>query len=93
MVRSCNGARDNSAKSPLPLTILLERVLEGLVVEIRPQTVDEIKLRVRALPQQEVAQALLATSPDEQIHLGRGRHCMINVGESLGEAWAIDAGF
>src|ERR1700731_2979660 len=92
MVRSSNRGRDNSAKAPLPLPILLERVLEGLVVEIRPQAVDEIKLGVRALPQQEVAQALLATGADEEIHLGRGRHRMINVGESLGEASAVDAG-
>jgi hypothetical protein len=93
MVRSCNAAGDYSAKAPVPLAVLRERVLERLVVEIRPQTVDEIELCVRALPQQEVAQALLATRPDQEIHLGRGRHRMINVGESLGEAAAIDAGF
>ena len=74
------------------MAIRRERVSEGLLVEIRPQGFREIQLRVRALPQQEVAQALLAAGANQEIHLGRRRRCMIDVREPLGETRTVDVG-
>src|SRR3979490_2298684 len=77
MGRPGKGVGDNCAKAPLALCIRLERVLEGLLVEVRPQAVGEIQLGVRALPKPEVAQAPVAAGANQQIHLGRPRHCTI----------------
>src|SRR6266404_3925815 len=92
MVGPGKGVGDNCAKAPLALSIRLERVLEGLLVEVRPQAVGEVQLGVRALPQQEVAQAPLAAGANQQIHLGRRRQGMIDVREPRGEARTVDAG-
>jgi hypothetical protein len=39
--------------------------------EIRPHHRPEEQLRIRALPQEEVAEALLASGPDQEIDVGR----------------------
>src|SRR5947207_8744467 len=45
-------------------------LLEMVLAEVGPQCVDENKLRVGALPQQEIADALLAARADQQIRVG-----------------------
>src|SRR3954454_14106120 len=69
------GWGTSAAPEPAPARrVLLERRLEGLAREVRPQLVAEHELRVRALPQQVVARALLPRGPDDQVgivHLGR----------------------
>src|SRR5258708_1028507 len=71
---SAARARDrgfgNPAKSPIPLAILGERLCEGIFVEIGPEAVDEMQLRVGAFPEQEVAEALLAAGADQEIDVG-----------------------
>ena len=49
----------------------LERASSSAASNSRPQHVGEIELRVGELPQQEIADALLAAGADEQIRLGR----------------------
>src|SRR5689334_20796813 len=51
-----------------------DRRIERGGVEIGPQRVGEIKLGVGQLPEQEVADALLAAGADEQIGLRRVAH-------------------
>src|SRR5687767_9605974 len=54
--------------------VLAERGLECRPVEVRPERVAEHELGVRALPQQEVRDPLLAAGPDQEVgvvHLGR----------------------
>ena len=41
--------------------------VEGVGSEVRPQEVGEVELRVLGLPDQEVADAVLATGPDQQV--------------------------
>src|SRR5471030_1360886 len=41
-----------------------------LLAEIRPQRVDEYQLGVGALPEQEIADALLAAGADQQVWIG-----------------------
>jgi hypothetical protein len=44
-----------------------DRSIELALVEIRPERVAEVQLGVRKIPQQEVADALLAAGADQQI--------------------------
>src|SRR5204863_9179689 len=47
-----------------------DRPLEMLLAEVGPQRVDEHQLGVGALPQQEIADALLAAGTDQQVGIG-----------------------
>src|SRR3954468_138074 len=49
----------------------LQRVGEGLFVEIGPQKIEEQKLSISRLPQQEIGEADLTRRPDQQIELGQ----------------------
>src|SRR5579872_1783726 len=60
------------AETPLPLCEPLERGIEGLLIEIRPQHITEVQLAVRQLPQQEIADPLFATGTDEKIWIHAG---------------------
>src|SRR5205823_225271 len=56
-----------------PARELVERGLEGLAREVRPQLVAEDELRIGPLPEQVVAGPLLAAGADDQVgivHLG-----------------------
>ena len=44
-----------------------------------------MQLRVRALPQQEIAEALLPSGANQQIHLGRRRNRVIDLRQLLDE--------
>src|SRR4029079_2076035 len=67
-----SGPGSSSApEAPRAARVLEERVVECLRPEVRPQDVAEHELRVGALPDQEVADPLLAARPDEEVG---GRH-------------------
>src|SRR5262245_56872351 len=73
--RTNSAAADLSGGEPeaaLPAPVVTERPLELLVVEVGPQHVTEIELRVCEIPQQEVADAMLAAGADEQIRVRHG---------------------
>src|SRR5712664_488366 len=63
-----------AAEAPLAGAIGDDRRVQRGGVEVRPQRVGEIKLGVGELPEQKIADALLATGADEQIRLGREAH-------------------
>src|SRR5471032_2611106 len=63
----------DAAIPPLAFAELGDRLFEMLLAEIRPQGVDEHQFGVGALPEQKVADALLATGADEQIRIGDAR--------------------
>src|ERR1700752_1426047 len=71
----------NSPETPLPSRVLPERLSELLFVKIGPHAVEKEELRIRAFPQEEVTETLLAPGPDEQIDLGRHRIRMIHRGQ------------
>src|SRR5687768_8634015 len=83
--------RIDGAESAVTTRVFLQRLVEGALVEVRPQTVDEMQLGVCALPEEEIAQALLATGADQEVDL-RCRQCdVIDCGERLGETRTVDA--
>src|SRR5258706_11639218 len=65
---SARGAPRQPAKASLAAVELPNRGLEMVGCEVRPHGRGEHELSVCALPEQEIAQALLATRPDEQVH-------------------------
>src|ERR1700722_3941979 len=69
MFRDLRRRLDDAAEAALPARELSEGVRESCGIEIRPQAVNEVQLRIGALPQQKVAQAALAAAADEQIDL------------------------
>ena len=71
----CRGRRaaDGSAISPLAPWNSRNRLVQMLLAEIRPQRVDEHQLGVGALPEQEIADALLAAGADQQVRVGHAR--------------------
>ena len=52
---------------------LQERLVERLRAEVRPEAVREPQLGVRGLPDQEVADPLLAAGPDHEVRVGQAR--------------------
>src|SRR5205814_10375488 len=64
-------------EAPLARAVGDDRRVERSRVEVGPQRVGEIELAVRELPEQEVADALLAAGADEQIGLRRVAHRQI----------------
>src|SRR5688572_22672563 len=61
-------------EAPLAPAVPGERLLESRRVEVGPQALGEKQLRIRKLPEQEVADSLLAPGADEQVRLGRIGH-------------------
>src|SRR5512147_2193944 len=61
------------AEATLPPGVPAQRGLELRSIEVRPEHVAEIKLRIGQLPKQEVADAALATGAYQKIRLGRER--------------------
>src|SRR5262245_30883693 len=70
---SSSMARRRWQRAEFPLAATEDRDGGGEVggAEVRPHDRYEQQLGVRALPEQEVAQALLAARADQQIHVGR----------------------
>src|SRR5690242_4235658 len=82
-----NGAlTTDAAIATFAAAKLGNRLLEMLLAEVGPQGVDEHQLSVGTLPQQEIADALLAAGADQQIRIGHAR------GQQLAlEARLVDA--
>src|SRR5262249_21100891 len=76
----------DAAISPFAPPEFGNRLLQVLLAEIRPQRVDEPQLGVGTLPQQEIADALLAAGADQQIRIGHARRQQL-----LLEARFVDA--
>ena len=58
-----------AAEAPLAAAVRSDRLVERRGVEVGPQRLGEVELAIGELPQQEVADALLAAGADEQIRL------------------------
>ncbi len=54
-------------EAALPPAEMLDRGVELALVEVRPQRVAEVQLGVGEIPQQEIADALLAAGADQQV--------------------------
>src|SRR5215204_307424 len=55
------------------LLVVADRLVQVLAIEVRPVHRREVQLAVRGLPEEEVADALLAAGPDDQVgirHVG-----------------------
>src|SRR5262245_56970657 len=63
-----------ASEPPLAAAIPIERLVERHGIEVRPEALGEEQLGVSKLPEQEVADALLAPGANEQVRLGRIRH-------------------
>src|SRR5690606_32418022 len=63
-----------TAETAFARTVRGNRLFERKLIEIGPQRVGEIQLRIGKLPEQEIADALLAAGADEQIGLRRVVH-------------------
>src|SRR5579859_25467 len=66
-----------TTEAALAVAIGIDRATQRLRVEVRPEFVGEIELGVGKLPEQEIADALLPASTDEQVRLGRVVHGQI----------------
>ena len=67
--------------------VTVDRCSECGGIEVRPCGFDEIQLRVRALPEQEVTQSLLASRANQQVDVARSPRAMIHLREQLREGW------
>src|SRR5581483_2596856 len=76
----------NPAEAPVAAGILGERLLKGRFAEIRPEALDKVQLGIGALPQQEIAQPLLATGANQQVDIRRRNHGMIHFRQALHKA-------
>jgi hypothetical protein len=63
---------------------------ERALVEVRPHAVDKVQLCVCTLPQQEIAEALLAAGADQQVDLRRRQCGVIDCGKLLDETRTVD---
>src|SRR4029450_6332554 len=68
--RPTGASAADAAISPLTPTELGDRLLQMVLAEIRPQRVDEHQLGIGTLPEQEIADALLAAGADQQVRVG-----------------------
>ena len=57
----------------LPSLIVEDRGQQVLLIEVGPQCIGKIELRVRRLPQKEVADSLLAARAYDEIGVGQTR--------------------
>src|SRR5919204_6488413 len=67
--RSCALAPGRSSRpvTVFALGICVERPLELLAVEVRPQLLGEVELRVRRLPEQEIRESELAPGANDEL--------------------------
>ena len=70
----CDELLAGAAEAALAPAVRGDRGVERRGVEVGPQRLGEVELGVRELPQQEVADALLAAGADEEVGLGRVAH-------------------
>src|SRR3954469_11418373 len=60
----------DAAITTFAAAVLGDGPLEMLLAEVRPQGIDEHQLGVGALPQQEIADALLTAGADQKVRIG-----------------------
>src|SRR5438552_1076899 len=65
------GTSTAKPAAPLAAAVRSDGLVERRGVEVGPQRLGEVELAIRELPQQEVADALLAAGADEEIRLRR----------------------
>src|SRR5215470_2325000 len=92
MVRPGERRGSHLTEAPLAARVLRERRIERRLIEVRPRTSGEVQLRVRALPQQEIAEPLLAAGTDEEVDLRHRRARVIHGRELREELLAIAGG-
>src|SRR5690349_320745 len=63
----------DAAIAPVAAAELGDRLLEMVLAEVGPERVDEHQLGVGTLPEQEIADALLAAGADQQVGVGHAR--------------------
>ncbi len=68
----CGLLPGKPSESALSAAEIGDRGGESLPTELGPHEIAEVQLGVRALPQEEVAQAPFATRADEEVHVGDG---------------------
>src|SRR5262249_13357560 len=68
-----------SSEAALTLLVGSDRGVECIRVEVGPEEIGEIELRVGKLPQQKVRNALLSSGADEQVRLGRIGHRQVRL--------------
>src|SRR5882762_9049827 len=68
------GLLAGASKAALALPVGGKRRVERRGIEVWPQRVGEIELRIGQLPEQKIADALLPSGADEQVRLGRIAH-------------------
>src|SRR5271168_3444495 len=78
------------AEAPLPAREILQRPMESDFVEFRPQAAGKMQLRVSALPEQKIAQPLLAAGADEQIHLAGVMRAVIDLVQQASKSFGIE---
>src|SRR5580700_7266419 len=79
------GRSRDASEASLPPAVILERLLECVFIEVRPQNFREVQFRVGALPEQKVTQALLTAGAYQKIHWRRGRVGVIGGRQQLQE--------
>lgn len=57
------------AETPLASTVLFDRLQQLLAREVRPEGFSKVKFRISHLPEQKIADAHLATGPDQQVRV------------------------
>src|SRR5690606_19823262 len=62
---------DGTAEAAVAARVDLDRIPEVPAGEIGPEGVEEDHLRIGALPEHEVARALLPRAADEEVHIGQ----------------------
>src|SRR4051812_38575407 len=78
---SARGLRRHTAKAALSRFEDAQCLTKLLFPELGPHRLGEVELRVRALPEHEVAQSLLTACPDEQIDIPDRARIVVDFGE------------
>src|SRR5580692_1641759 len=78
------------AEAPLPAGEIPQRLMEADLVEVRPQAAGKMQLRVGTLPEQKIAQPLLATGADEQIHLAGVMRAVIDLVQQPSKSFDVE---
>src|SRR5215475_8130085 len=71
--RAAGASAADAAIASFTPAKLGDRLLQMLLAEVRPQRVDEHQLGIGALPQQEIADPLLAADADQEVRVGHAR--------------------
>lgn len=81
----------HAAKAPVAPLKLRQRRVHVALGKVRPEHIGEIELGIRALPGQEVAQALLAARADDEVGIRNAAGIQVAADELLRELGAVPA--